>query len=474
MNPHRHSAYMGGVGAGKTFANVVRGLRYATQQKVVGSAPPKGVFLASSFPALKDIVYPAMYAIGGKDGLDLIDYEVKNQTDRKFVLKNGAQVLMRSLDQPDRLRGIEVAWFGIDEGRNFSDDYAYQIMVGRLRQPGYNHAGWVSSTPHGYDWMYRLFHPESTAENKLRDAAWFNAPTGDNSRHLPDGYMEDLKSQWKGRWYEQEVLGRFVGIISGAVFPDFDPHRHIQPIEYNSELPLYAFWDFGIGDDSVCLFAQVLYNPRVAADGSIIHEPQLRIVGCVRASGLNVAEFAHEYDKWLADNTNGVVPVQQWGDPAGGQRTQTTGSSVIYAFAKHGIHIRPAPKRPLDEGIIILQNLMLGDNQFLVKEGLKDVIDAVQTYHWKVDQDGNRVSNEPVHDWTSHIGSALRYGALGIIGMNPRRSVPPTKTPPAGTMGYALDNLFSKKDKELLMNSEDNSPLLWHPDEQVGLADILG
>ena len=38
---------------------------------------------------------------------------------------------------------------------------------GRLRQQEYNHAGWVCSTPNGFDWMFDFFHPDSPNQSKF-------------------------------------------------------------------------------------------------------------------------------------------------------------------------------------------------------------------------------------------------------------------------------------------------------------------
>ena len=81
--------------------------------------------------------------------------------DRRLVKKNGegaVEILFRSLDQPNWMRGLELSWFGIDEGRHI-DGEAWDILYGRLRQKNYIHRGFVCSTPNGYDWMYQKFHP---------------------------------------------------------------------------------------------------------------------------------------------------------------------------------------------------------------------------------------------------------------------------------------------------------------------------
>src|SRR6266498_4634690 len=106
--------------------------------------------------------------------------------------KHESIILFRSLDRPNWMRGVELSWFFIDEGRHVTRN-AWNILWGRLRQKGYEHAGWVCSTPNGYDWMYDLFHPES--DGQLPGAEWFGASTMANKDNLDDDYIKSLFAQ---------------------------------------------------------------------------------------------------------------------------------------------------------------------------------------------------------------------------------------------------------------------------------------
>ena len=498
MSDARHNAYMGGRGAGKSYASVVRGLKYAQQPKPPGQLPPVGCLLAISFPQLRDIVYPALYLVfehlGWQEGKDW--REVKRQDDRKFILlKNGAEIKLRSLDEPQKIRGLNLAWFGMDEGRLFDSDEAYKILLACLRQgahpdmdvdeaglwvPGenYKHAGWVTSTPNGYDWMWRRFHPNSPKVTE--GTGWYNASTYANRKHLPAAFIRDLEADYEvgSLFYRQEVLGEFVGAVHGAVWPMFDPEKHIGYSPFDPSLPLVEGWDFGIGDASVCLFAQLDYEKRKLSDGSFVDLPKLRIVGSIDEAGKTVQEFSTLYYNYVeehfrAEDGHVVVATQRWGDPAGLQRQQVSGTSTIAAFGEHGIYITPARKRPVDEGIIIIANLLARTDGLVIHTALGEVEKAVQTYRWKVDDEGYKLSKEPIHDWTSHTCSALRYLALGSIGLHSRGTAAPVQAYERGTMGFVLDQLTGKDGNEVLMNQEER-PLEWHPDRVVDLDGLFG
>lgn len=474
------SAYMGGVGSGKTWAALVKLLKAAQQPKVPGEKPPRAVLLSVSVPVVRDIAEGPMDKLLEATGVKA-KYKVN---DRKYVLESGGEVWFRGLDEPKRLRGIECVAYGIDEGRNFKDKEGWDIMTGRLRQgvnletsgvwqPGHNyyHQGFVTSTPNGYDWMYDLFHPESTSDNKIVGAEWYNASTMDNARNLPSDYVEHLKAKWKGRFYEQEVLGHFIGVVSGSVFPEFAPSRHTAELEYNPDLPLYSFWDFGIGDAGVCIFAQLEWREHFGA--GVIHRiPYLYVLDAIEMKDSTVSDWAKAYFKWCTANAGGREPLRSWGDPAGGQRNNVTGTSTLRELRNLGVRVKPAPRKAVDEGLIIIQNLLEGD-QLIINRKAERVIKAVQTYRWKVDDNGQRLSDKPVHDWTSHVCDALRYGAVGLIGMSRRYELQPAQEAQRGTMGYIMDQL-NNQDKELVqMGSSPELRIDWHPDAPAPLGDLL-
>lgn len=247
-NPHRASAFIGGLGAGKTFALLMRGLSLSQQPKR-GFWGPRGCVAAINYPVLKDVVLPLFFELMDGTGM-LLDYQRGEKKallvpfndqgvpDRTLVKKNGegaSEVLFRSLDQPNWMRGLELSWYGIDEGRHVTIE-AWNVLYGRLRQRGYTHHGFVCSTPNGYDWMWTKFHDDSP--NRLKDAYWYNAPTFDNRRNLPPEYIPSLEADYAGRFLRQELYGEFVGAVEGSVYFEWDPARHASsPVSFNRDLP---------------------------------------------------------------------------------------------------------------------------------------------------------------------------------------------------------------------------------------------
>jgi hypothetical protein len=418
----KFSAYIGGLGSGKTWAGIAKGLKYALQPKPSGVFhSPHGIIAAVSYPALRDIIIPKLQEVMYLTNLAEWERDYK-KSEKELTLKNGAIIRLRSLDRPDNIiRGPEYTWAFIDEGRNVALN-DWKLITGRLRQPGYQRGAWVASTPNGFDWMYQVFHPDGDVhQTEYPEAEWYNAPMRENL-YLDEDYLQMMEQSYSGRFYEQEVLGKFVGIVQGGVFPDWDPREGLVDLNYRPDLPLYTFWDFGIGDPGVCIFAQVEWKLTDPPPGmKAVKLPWLHIIGVVEAKDWPAKQWAEAYHTYLAEHfPHGTMTRADYGDPAGMQRNPSTGTSVIQDLNSAGVGIAPVPKRSQDYALRILNNMMASKRVLVDQTSAKRVSDAFASHKWKLDKDGVRVGENPVHDWTSHIVDAVRYGATVLLPFNPR------------------------------------------------------
>jgi len=113
-------------------------------------------------------------------------------------------MLFRAVDEYERLRGTNLAWFGVDE-LTYCQQEAWVVLEGRLRDPKAKRlCGFGVWTPKGYDWVYRRFLAEPVEGYEAVVAEPFE------NRFLlervPDFY-ERLKRSYDEKYYQQEVLG---------------------------------------------------------------------------------------------------------------------------------------------------------------------------------------------------------------------------------------------------------------------------
>ncbi|WIG60491.1 MAG: hypothetical protein OJF49_003239 [Ktedonobacterales bacterium] len=195
----RFSFYVGGIGAGKTYAGALRAL-FAGQQ-LPGSL---GLVGAPTYPMLRDATQRTFFALC-PDAL----IRSWNKTEQHLVFTNGSEILFRSMDQPDRVRGLNLAWAWLDEAP-LCGYYGWQVLKGRLRQAGYPARAWATGTPQGRDGYARDFELEPRDGHAL-----YRASTRENACNLPPGFIEDLG--YTGQFAAQEIEGQFVA-FEGLVY----------------------------------------------------------------------------------------------------------------------------------------------------------------------------------------------------------------------------------------------------------------
>jgi hypothetical protein len=182
--------------------------------------------------------------------------------------------------------------------------------------------------------------------------------------------------------------------------------------------------------------------------------PEKRYVGALEASDRTSKEWARVFFEYCDRNFAGRRPATNAGDPAGRQRNQVTGTSVITDLAAHGIRITPAPKKPVDYAVRILNNMMADGRVLVDRTRCLRLAQALSSHKWPLNAQGIRTSNTPVHDWTSHYCDAVRYGTTVTI--NPMPTTAPEK-PQAGFESGTWGNVF----EQVLRNAEHGRNERW-------------
>lgn len=192
--------FVGGRGAGKSFVGAYDLLRRAQPGSLY-------MVVAPTYPMLKDATFRTFCEIGRK----LRFIKDVYHGDLRVVLGNGAEVLFRSADNPERLRGPNLSGVWLDEA-SLIDRAAYDIVLACLREHG--EMGWLSATftPAGQNhWTYDVFGKNTDG------AALFHSTTYDNP-FLPANFYATVKDQYSPIRARQELGGEFVN-IEGAEWP---------------------------------------------------------------------------------------------------------------------------------------------------------------------------------------------------------------------------------------------------------------
>src|SRR6478609_7616145 len=208
-------AYIGGIGSGKSFAGAAKVLTRIDRKGI-------GMICAPTYPMLRDSTLRTM--------LEMLDTLGVPHTHLKSdniitILDSGHEILCRSLDNPDGLRGpnLEYAW--IDEGCYVSRD-AGNIVKGRVRV-GPLPQTWLTSTPKGRNWVWEDWERDSTGNESDPTHPLYRVRTQENPE-LPAGYAEGLR--YSGVFAAQELGGEFVA-FEGLVYSAFSRPRHVATMD---------------------------------------------------------------------------------------------------------------------------------------------------------------------------------------------------------------------------------------------------
>lgn len=201
MDQHPFVAAVCGIGGGKSEAGAIKTLQYVANPKHAGAL---GMVTAPTYKMLTDATMRSIEKVFPKGW-----YEI-NRGEMRLKFKTGSEVLFRSTDDPETLRGPNLAFVWMDEAA-LSPEQAFLILQGRLRQPNFPNQMWLTTTPRGYNWVYRRFKRDKSPDYSLHQ--W---PTTANT-FLPPSFVAQLRASYGEQFALQELGGEFV-LMSGGYF----------------------------------------------------------------------------------------------------------------------------------------------------------------------------------------------------------------------------------------------------------------
>src|SRR5271165_4905557 len=297
--------FSGPVGSGKSAA-----LCYEAIAQAYRNPGCTGLIAAPTYSMLRDTTEVMLLTI--IEDLDL-DY-VRKKTDGTVLLaSSGSTILLRSLDHPERLRGTNLAWFGLDE-LSYTKEESWLRLVARLRDPlAVGLCGFGVWTPKGTDWVHRRFVQETKAGYLCIQAQPFeNRYVLDNAPN----YYESLKESYDPKFYRQEVLGEYINIFADQVYYCFNRAVHVVPQRYDPGATLMWSLDFNVTPMSSLVVQET--DGRLRVIGEIVMERASTEQAC--------CEFLNRYATHAGQ-------IEIFGD-ASGNKQQTAGGSDYSILAK--------------------------------------------------------------------------------------------------------------------------------------------
>ncbi|MGB0972941.1 MAG: terminase large subunit domain-containing protein [Mycobacterium sp.] len=338
------AAFVAGRGTGKTYV----GGRWAwlTSMKHPGTV---GLITANSYRQLTQATLKPLFAFLHEIGQDYTfnkaprpewGYESTfKKHDGIISFPNGTQIVTRSLENYDDIRGSEFGWAWCDEVRDTKEE-AWKVMLACLRGSGPRQLR-VTSTPNGYDFLFEVFKEQPEAARRLGTGIkpsrrLVQSSTMDNRANLGQDFIDSLESSYDEEFAKQEILGLFVNLGTGLVYPTFDRMAHItNEYEYDKYRPLLLSCDFN-KDHNCWVVLQQHEGFDVVIAEIVVSSSIDRKLGAKRQhSGLAATESSSRYFcEMFPDHEHDILIYGDYHGGAGSSQTTMTDYSVVVDYLR--------------------------------------------------------------------------------------------------------------------------------------------
>ena len=369
---NRFTGFIGGIGSGKSYAGAVKAMLYSQTPGTLG------LVIAPSYPMLRDATLRTFRQVAEATIAE------EHMSEMRLTLRNGAEVLFRSADQPDRLRGPNISWAWIDEA-SLCGAETWEITIGRLRADGKAGPCWITTTPKGRNWVYQ----------RQEQMTIFRSTTAGNP-YLSREFVESLHAAYEGKFAQQELLGEFVG-FDGLVYDEFDRGRNVKTIPTRTWTRVFAGVDEGYTNPAVILIVGEDHDGRLHVMHEFYQRRRLQSEVVVEAKRLmaeyRVSEFV----------------------------TDPSAAGLIADLRKAGIPTVPANNAVMVGIQAVKARLpMAGDglSRLTVDPACVNLLGEFEGYVWRGGKDGLKDEPEKTND---HAMDALRYAVARVDSVNQRR-----------------------------------------------------
>jgi hypothetical protein len=384
----RFKGFSGPIGSGKSQALCQEALKLAYL-----NPGRTGLLGAPTFPMLRDATQAALLEILERNR---IPHEWNRAENFLVLRETGSRILFRAVEEFERLRGSNLAWFGLVV-LTYAPLQAWLRLEGRLRDPRASRlCGFAVWSPKGYDWVYERF-----VERQVEGYETVQARPFENRfllDKIPD-YYERLKHSYDGRFYEQEVLGKYLELSAGRVYFAFSREGNVADVEIAVKQPLLWALDFNV-DPMSSVVAQV--------DGE-----EVRVLDEIVLNRASTYQACEEFGNRFAEHAGGLVIYAD----ASGARRQTSGTTdveILKSFLKDrqygDVRFKIPKANPAVRDRVSLMNSKLesagGERRLAIHPRCKELIKDFEQVTYK---ENSLVIDKDRDPKRTHLSDALGY-----------------------------------------------------------------
>lgn len=247
-----YPCFCGGFGSGKTAAAIARAMALKAHFRNCDIA-----YYLPTYPLVEDIAFRRFPDLCERKGWD---YKLNRQS-AHIEFPGAGRIVFRTMEQPHRIVGYEVAHSIVDELDTLPLEKARDVwnkIIARNRQKcAIPNTVAVATTPEGFRFVY-----ERWVKNPAPGYVLFRAKTLDNAANLPPGYIDNLRASYPTNLLAAYLDGEFVNLTSGSVYTEFDRALNATSDTVKPDDALHIGMDFNVGQMAAVVCVVRDWKPR--------------------------------------------------------------------------------------------------------------------------------------------------------------------------------------------------------------------
>ena len=428
----------GGFGSGKSRINI---------EKIISHL----ILIANARVVVSAKTYPAIEATFVKDFFAIMPKRIlrkKNEMKHEWVFTNGSELLLRSFDDPVKLRGINATMFVLLEASNIMYE-GFELAQNRIRntaallpkfdrhgmpvykydekaksmRPVYEHdarrilietnpdAGWVKKNflvDSGTVSYYGSAHREGYRMNLKTDPNKFSLVMAtDANPYLPENYIEE-QSRGKSEAYVKQFFYGSFNFSDGLVYPNVGARivqPHPLPPEFD-EQGRRTLWylvglDYGVNDALAIIYGAFSTTTRKIYFFDELYERNLDVKTAVRK---------HREKMKLHKITNNKLMMLPLFDGRSYNKREANLQTIGSLFNAEGLYFTPS--FTYNDARNAKLNGIINEEQIEIYSNLDFYIEEITNYKWKLNKDGT-TSDKPV-DKNNHAVNAGEFIIMAL------------------------------------------------------------
>lgn len=325
-------AYVGGFGSGKTAAAIARAMALKTHFKECDIA-----YYLPTYPLVEDIAFRRFPDLCERKG-----WAFKLNRSSAFIeFPNAGRIVFRTMENPDRIVGYEVAHSICDELDTLPIEKARNVwnkVIARNRQKcGMGNTVAVATTPEGFRFVY-----ERWVKNAAPGYVLFRARTMDNAAHLPEGYIDNLRNSYPSQLLAAYLDGEFVNLTAGSVYAEFDRALNASTETIREKETLHIGVDFNVSHMSAVIHVLRGDDPHAVEE---------------IAEVFDTPAMAKIIKERYRDKGHSIMVYPD--ASGGGRRSNNASESDIAILKQHGFQVCNNPANPAVKDRVLSVNRML-------------------------------------------------------------------------------------------------------------------